>query len=152
MYDHARQDRIGVKVRVSKLGYIIVYKVGSMQPEGGPGWTDPSSTQVPHSAGNKHSYHLTTLLPHYHQYDATEQHKLPPSARLYSKSSRGVSRVLVQHAHCGLGLCTTNAGPILYPSESRVTGYPSATCPPQNQSCACSLSTCFSKSAPSRAA
>jgi len=32
---------------------IIVYKVGSMQPEGGPGWTDPSSTQVPHSAGNK---------------------------------------------------------------------------------------------------
>ena len=68
MYDHAQQNRIGVKVRVSKLGYIIVYKVGSMQPEGGPGWTDPSSTQVPHSAGNKHSYHLTTLLPHYHQY------------------------------------------------------------------------------------
>jgi len=32
---------------------IIVYKVGSVQPEGGPRSTDPSSTEVPHSAGNK---------------------------------------------------------------------------------------------------
>jgi hypothetical protein len=97
-------------------------------------------------------YYLTTLLPHYHQYDATEQHKLPPSARLYSKSSRGVSRVLVQHVDCDLGLRTTNAGPFVYPSESHATGYPNATCPPQNQSCACSLSTCFSKSALSQTA
>jgi hypothetical protein len=72
------------------------------------------------------------------QHHAASSTKLPPSARLYSKSARGVSRVLVQHVHCDLGLCTTNAGPILYPSESRVTGYPSATCPPQKQKLACS--------------